>query len=210
MAKKGITTQKFVDIDEIKDKSILLKDGSLRGIIEIGSINFELKSSNEQAAIIEFFQNFLNSLDFSLQIVIMSRKLDIKDYLKTIEQKRDIEQNELMRIQMTDYIRFVEGLTELTNIMSKKFYVVVPYHVQELGVQKQGVLDSFKSIFSPSASVKKLDPEKFGEYQRQLLQRMDIVIGGLGALGLTPKPLEEKELKVLASGLYNPEAKEAK
>jgi len=210
MAKKGITTKKFVDIDELKDKSILLKDGSLRGVIEVGSINFELKSSSEQTAIIEFFQNFLNSLDFSLQIVIISRKLDIEEYLKIIEQKKDIEQNELMRIQMTDYVRFIQGLTELSNIMSKKFYVVVPYYVQELGTEKQGVLEGFKSIFSPSATVKKLDPEKFDEYQRQLLQRMDVVIGGLGALGLIPKPLEEKELTVLASGLYNPEAKEVK
>jgi type IV secretory pathway VirB4 component len=210
MAKKETTTQKFVDIEQVKDKSILLKDGSLRGIVEVGSINFDLKSGSEQTAILEFFQNFLNALDFSLQIAIISRKLDVEDYLKIIEQKKDVEQNELMRIQMTDYIRFVKGLTELSNIMAKKFYVVVPYHIQEMGMQKQGVMESFKSLFSPGTSAKKLDPEKFDEYQRQLLQRVDVVVGGLGALGLSPRILEEKELKVLASGLYNPEAKEAK
>jgi len=210
MAKKQAITQKLVEIEDIKDKSILLKDGSLRGLIEVSSINFDLKSSNEQTAIIEFFQNFLNSLDFSLQIAIVSRKLDIQEYLDIIKGKQEIEQNELMRIQMVDYIRFIQGLTELSNIMTKKFYIVIPYHIQELGVEKQGVMESFKSLFFPSKSAKKLAPEKFNEYQQQLIQRMNIVIGGLSALGLNPRILEEKGLKVLASGLYNPEAKEAK
>lgn len=210
MAKKQATTQKLIEIEDIKDKSILLKDGSLRGLIEISSINFDLKSRGEQTAIIEFFQNFLNSLDFSLQIAIMSRKLDIQEYLDIIRKKQEVEQNELMRIQMIDYIRFIKGLTELSNIMTKKFYIVIPYHIQELGVQKQGVMEGFKSLFSPSKTAKKLAPEKFNEYQQQLIQRMDIVVNGVGALGLRPRILEEKELKILASGLYNPEAKEAK
>jgi type IV secretory pathway VirB4 component len=211
MAKKdSATTKKFVDIEEVKDKSILLRDGSLRGIVEVGSINFDLKSASEQTAVIEFFQNFLNSLDFSLQIAVVSRKMDIGNYLKIIEQKKEIEQNELMRIQMTDYIRFIQGLTELSNIMTKKFYVVVPYHIQELGVEKQGLMEGFRSLFTPSKAAKKLDPEKFNEYQRQLLQRVDVVVGGLGALGLNPRILEEKELKLVVAGLYNPEAKEIK
>ena len=210
MAKKETTTQKFVDIEEIRDKSILLKDGSLRGLIEVRSMNFDLKSSSEQTAIIESFQNFLNSLDFSLQISVISRKLDVEEYLKIIEQKKGVEENELMRIQMTDYIRFIQGLTELSNIMSKKFYVVVPYYIQEIGIQKQGLIKGLKSLFSPSTTAKKLDPEKFSEYQRQLLQRMDVVIGGLGGLGLSPKILEEKELKVITAGIYNPKEKELK
>ncbi len=210
MAKKQAITQKLVEIEDIKDRSILLKDGSLRGLIEVNSINFDLKSGDEQTAIIEFFQNFLNSLDFSLQISVMSRKLDVEDYLDIIRQKQGVEQNELMRIQMVDYIRFIQGLTELSNIMTKKFYIVVPYYIQEFGAEKQGIMENFKSLFFPSKTAKKLDPEKFNEYQQQLIQRMDVVVGGVGALGLNPQILKEKELKVLASGLYNPEAKEAK
>jgi hypothetical protein len=128
--------------------------------------------------------------------------------LATLEQKKEIEENELMRIQTTDYIRFVKGLTELSNIMTKKFYVVIPYYIQELGLGKQGLMGSIKSIFSPSKTAKKLDSEKFDEYQSQLLQRVEVVASGLGALGLAPRLVEAKELKIIFQGLYNPGAKE--
>ena len=207
-AKDKKDTKKFVEIDDIKDRSILLKDGSLRGVLEVGSMNFELKSQDEQTAIIQYFQSFLNALDFSLQIAIISRKLNIDNYLATLEQKKEIEENELMRIQTTDYIRFIKGLTELSNIMTKKFYVVVPYYIQELGLGKQGLMGSVKSIFSPSKTAKQLPPEKFNEYQSQLLQRVEVVASGLGALGLTPRLVEAKELKTIFQGLYNPGEKE--
>ena len=201
-------TKQFVEIQDIRDKAIILRDGSLRGILEVGSINFELKSAEEQAAIIQYFQNFLNSLDFSLQIAVVSRQLNIDNYVKLLEQKKAVEQNELMKIQVGDYIRFVKGLTELANIMSKKFYVVIPYYVQELGVKKQGLLDSIKSIVSPSKTVSKLSEEKFNEYQRQLIQRVEVMLGGLGALGLKPRILEAEELKDVFFNLYNPQEKE--
>ena len=201
-------TKQFVEVEDIRDKAIVLKDGSLRGILEVGSINFELKSTEEQEAIIQYFQNFLNSLDFSLQISVISRRLNIDSYVQILEEKRAVEQNELMKIQIGDYKRFVTGLTELANIMSKKFYVVIPYHVQELGIQKQGLMDSVKSMFSPSKTVQKLSEEKFGEYQRQLIQRIEVVLGGLGALGLKPRILEAEELKDIFFNLYNPEEKE--
>lgn len=211
MAKKESqnNTKQFIEIEDIREKSVILKDGSLRGIIEVGSINFELKSGEEQTAIISYFQNFLNSLDFSFQIAVISRKLNIDKYLKTLDQMRAVEENELMKIQINDYARFTRGLTELANIMSKKFYVVIPYYVQELGVEKQGILEGIKSIISPSKTVRKLSPEKFKDYQRQLVQRVEVVMGGLGTLGLKPRMLEAEELKTLFFSLYNPEEKEA-
>lgn len=205
---KTSDTKKFVEIEDIRDRAVILRDGSLRGILEVGSINFELKSLDEQTAIISYFQSFLNGLDFSLQIAVISRKLNINNYLAILEQKKEIETNELMKIQTADYIRFIKGLTELTNIMTKKFYVIVPYYVQELGIQKQGLVGSLKSLLSPSRVVKKLSLEQFDEYQRQLLQRIEVVGAGLGALGLTPRIVEEKELKQIFLGLYNPREKE--
>src|SRR3989338_11647327 len=120
-----LNTKQFVDIHDIRDGVILLKNSSLRMLIEVNSVNFDLKSADEQTAIIRGFQNFINSLDFPLQITIQSRRLDIKGYLTKTEEIVNRIDNELLRIQGVEYLRFVRSLTELANIMSKKFYFVV-------------------------------------------------------------------------------------
>ena len=122
-------TKKFVEIQDIRENIIVLKNGSLRVVIEVSSINFDLKSSDEQVAIIQGFKNFLNSLDFPLQIVVHSRKLNINDYLSRTSQTVEGINNELLRIQGVEYVKFVRGVVELANVMSKKFYVVVPFYV---------------------------------------------------------------------------------
>ena len=129
--KKDLNTKQFVDIFDIKDNVVILKNGSLRLVLEASSVNFDLKSNDEQIAIVRAFQNFLNSLDFPLQIVLHSRKLNIQNYLQQTQQIVEKVDNELLRIQGIEYIRFLKGLTELANIMSKKFYVVVPFYATE-------------------------------------------------------------------------------
>lgn len=125
---KSATTRNFVEIAEIKDSVVVLKDGSLRSVVEVGSMNFELKSPDEQTAIITAFQDFLNSIDFSLQIVINSRRLDIKPYLNYLETLSQSIEHELLKIQAIEYSRFVKGLTELANIMSKKVLHRSPFY----------------------------------------------------------------------------------
>src|SRR5487761_2157035 len=121
------TTQQFVPVKEIRNGIIILKDGSYRGVLICSSINFGLKSAEEQHAITLGFQNFLNTLDFSIQIVINSRKMDLRPYLALLEEKAPEQKTELMRIQLREYIEFVRSFADQANIMTKSFYIVVPY-----------------------------------------------------------------------------------
>lgn len=202
------STKDFVVISEIRDNVALLKDGSLRSIIEVGSVNFDLKSLDEQTAIIAAFQNFLNSIDFPLQISINSRKLDIAPYMKSLEELAGKITNELMKIQAAEYSRFIRGLTELSNIMSKKFYIVIPLYVVETaaktGEKTKGFLDTFKSIVSPSKFVKSLTDQELQNYKIQLNQRIEYVIGGISGLGLEGRTLGKDELMNLYYSYYNP------
>lgn len=206
MAKKNqraATTKQFVEIRDIKDGVVILKDGSFRSLLEVGSINFDLKSGDEQKAVISAFQNFLNAIDFPIQIVIHSRKLDIKPYIDSLGKRIEKLDNELLRIQAFEYSRFVSGLTELANIMSKKFYVVVPFYLVEASVSKRGVLETIKTLIKPSAAVKKLTEDQFKTYKNQLMQRVELVQGGLVGLGLRIKMLKNEELKNIFYNLYN-------
>src|SRR3989338_2926156 len=126
-SKPGAVTQQFLDIAEIKEDTVVLKDGTLRSVILVSSINFSLKSPDEQEAIIGAYVQFLNGLDFPMQIVVQSRKLNINDYLMRLEERERDQKNELLKIQTADYRSFVKELVQLGDIMSKHFYIVVPY-----------------------------------------------------------------------------------
>jgi type IV secretory pathway VirB4 component len=203
--KKLQTTKDFVQIAEIRDSILVLKDGSLRSIVEVSSINFELKSADEQVAIIQGFQNFLNSVDFPLQIVVNSRKLDVGPYIKSLETLGGILKNELLKIQAAEYTRFVAGLTELTNIMAKKFYIVVPFHAVEAAAQtKAGLFGAIKSVVSPSKFIKALTEEEIENYKTQLGQRIGVIIEGLSGLGIETKTLAGDTLTNLFYSYYNP------
>src|ERR1700733_8687853 len=121
------STQDFVPVSEVRDGVVVLKDGGLRAILLASSINFALKSEDEQTAFIVQFQNFLNSLDFSVQIFVQSRMLDIRPYIATLEAAYKEQLDDLMRIQIREYIEFIKSFTEAANIMTKNFFVVVPY-----------------------------------------------------------------------------------
>ena len=204
------TTKSFVEVSEIRDSVLILKSGSMRMIIEVGSTNFALKSNDEQIAITSGFQNLINSVDFTLQIVVHSRKLNIDKYLQSLDELGPKLPSELLKIQAIEYSRFIKGLTELADIMSKKFYVVVPFYVIEstTGVGKRTFFDGIKSIFKPAEFVKNLSDQEFVGYKTQLEQRVELIMGNIVSMGLTVQLLHGDELKELFYGVYNPSGKE--
>jgi len=204
---ENLNTKQFVDIHDIRDGVILLKNSSLRMLIEVNSVNFDLKSADEQTAIIRGFQNFINSLDFPLQITIQSRRLDIKGYLTKTEGIVNQLDNELLRIQGVEYLRFVRSLTELANIMSKKFYLVVPFYLTEVVDSSKGVGERFKETFgSAKGKIREMTDQDFEVYKAQIKQRSDLLAAGLQEMGLTSKLITDNaELIKMFTSLYNPE-----
>ena len=200
------STKQFIEIQEIRDDVLIMKDGSLKQVIKVGSTNFELKSQDEQMAVLQGFRDFLNALDFSLEIAVMSRKLNINKYLAVLNELIENQQNELLRIQAVEYSRFVKELTQLANIMSKDFFVVVPFYIGPR--VKGGIKEMVKSIFKPSGIAKELTPEEFESYKLQINQRVNLVYENLAGLGLGAKVLEKEELTNLYYRLYNPESVE--
>lgn len=197
----GASTQKYVDVEEVKNGVIVLKNGSLRTILLVSSINFDLKSTEEQDAIIGQYQNFLNSLDFPVQIVISSRKLNVKPYLEFLKEKENQQTNELLRLQISEYVNFIKNLTEVSNIMSKFFYIVVPFSPVE--TKKGGIFEKMSSIFNPRQAVAQ-KRELFETYESQLWQRVDQVSAGLSGIGVNIAPLNTGETVELLYNSYNP------
>lgn len=203
--KKGLSAQKYLDISEIKDGVVLMKNGSMKAVLMVSSINFALKSIEEQDAIIYQYQNFLNSLDFSVQIVINSRQLNLDNYLQVLKDQEKKQMNELLRMQTASYIEYIQGLVKMANIVSKTFYVVVPFSVSE---SKGGVLSTLKSGGDSLKLVS--DRSTFEKYKDQLFQRVDHVIENLSGTGLRMTMLSTQELIELYYNLYNPEISEKK
>jgi len=196
------TTQQFLEIDKIKEGTVILKNKALRGIIMVSSINFALKSQEEQNATLYQFQTFLNSLDFPAEIVIQSRRLNITGYLdklKELEKKQEIE---LLKIQTEDYRKFIRDLIGGGSIMSKNFFVVVPFSLIEIPS-----LGHKKGSAAKEAAIV-LSEERFQQAKSQLWQRMEFVALGLRRCGLRCVPLNTTELIELFWSLYNPEEAE--
>jgi hypothetical protein len=203
-AKKARPTQDFIEIDEIRDGVVVLRDGSMRGILMASSINFALKSTDEQDAIILQYQNFLNSLDFSVEFFVQSRKFNIEPYLETLRERQKSEYNELLKIQISEYIEFVKTFVENANIVSKNFYAVVPFSPTPMD-KEQGILDTFGSLFKKKEGIGGgIDPERFQEFKTQLYQRMESVRQGLIHTGVRVVELNTDELIEVLFGLYNP------
>jgi hypothetical protein len=200
------SVQDKIDIAEIKDGLVVLKDGGLRAVLAVSSINFALKSVEEQDAITYQYQGFLNSLDFPVQIMISSRKFDISSYIETLTQKQKEQENELLRIQIGGYINFIKSMTELANIITETFYAVVPLAPMES--QKMGVMDKIGALIGTSRKTAEQEQQSFEELKTQLWQRISYVMGGLESLGLRAAALNNEELIELYYKMYNPEAKE--
>ncbi len=198
------TSQQFIPIQEIRDGVVILKGGEMRSVLICSSINFDLKSEDEQTAIISQYQSFLNSLDFSLQIFVQSRKFNVLPYLTTLEERLKGELNELIRVQIREYIQFVKSFTESTNIMSKQFFAVVPYTPSVFNTKKNGLAALVGKKSATTTANSKENMEQFEENRSQLEQRESVVVQGLSRLGVRTLRLGSEELVELFYKLFNP------
>lgn len=196
--------QNFIEIKEIKDGVAIMKDNSMKAVCACSSINFDLLSQTEQEALVARFQEFLNALDFPIQIIIASRHFQIDDYLNQIKELEKTQTNELLKIQTNEYINFIQSFVEFANIMSKSFYIIVPFSVIES--KQEGFFEKVKNIISSTKSSKqKFEIEKFNQYKTQLEQRVSMILDGLQGLGIKTIPLNDEQLTQLYFEFYNVE-----
>lgn len=196
------STQKYIPMREIRNDTVIMRDGTLRAILLVSSINFFLKSDDEQKGIIQGYTQFLNSFDFPLQIVIQSRKFDPSKYLLQLEKLEAAQTNDLLKLQMSDYRQFVGELVQMGNIMDKKFFLVVPYDA--LGDTKRGFFKKMTSLFSAPLDIL-LKQEQFLERKHTLDQRVDNIMSGLQSLSINAERLDTQSLIEVFYAIYNPD-----
>lgn len=192
------SSQNFVPVRDIRDNVVLLKNGQMNMVLLASSINFALKSTDEQASILRQFQSFLNTIDFSLQIYVQSRRLDIKPYMELLASRETDQYNDLMRIQLREYMNFVSTFVKEVDIMSKNFFVVIPYTPINVDIKA-----NISSIFGKQQSVIFSDT-LFAEHRIQLEQRVSMVEQGLNRLGVRTAALGNQELVELYYHTFNP------
>ena len=192
--------QKHLEIKEIKDGVVVLKNNGLRAILLCSSVNFALKSTEAQDALVYKYREFLNSLDFPIQIMVASRRFDIGPYVQVLQFREKEQENELLRIQTAEYIDFIKGLTEMANIMTESFYLVVPFNPAPIKA------NFFDKLFSRKNG--EIKEQEFLELKTQLWQRVEFIVSALSGCNLKAIPLNTEELIELFYKLYNPSAKE--
>jgi hypothetical protein len=205
----SLATQQFVNIESIENGVIRLAGGAYRKILIVSGMNFDLKSAEEQEMITYAFQGFLNSLDFTLQFFIHSRKLNIENYLKTVKDRENQEANELLKNQIFEYGEFVKSFVAQNAIMSKNFFVIVPFdpvRISEAGGKLKNKIFGLFGSKEPEGSQKQTDQE----YLEQLDQRVSGIVDGLNQIGLRTVPLNDAELSELFYNIYNPSTIEKK
>jgi len=199
--KPTVSTQKYLDISGIRNDCVILRDGTLRVVLLCSSVNFALKSEEEQKAVISTYVNFLNSLDWPIQIVVQSRKLNIEPYLEELSKKEREQTNELLKMQMRDYINYIRELVQLGEIMTRKFFLVISYN--PAGDKSRKFTDRLVDVFK-APSLIKMKREKFERYRAELFKKVDFVISGLSSMGINALPLDTQSLIELFYNIYNP------
>ncbi len=200
MPKTSAASQDFVAIKDIRDGVVILKNGQLCSVLLASSVNFALKSTDEQQAILQQFQNFINTLDFSLQIYVQSRRLNIEPYLAILATRETEQDNDLMRIQLREYIDFIRTFTTEVDVMSKNFFVVIPYSPAPINISK-----GLTSLFGGSPEkVAAPSDQQFEEHRVQLEQRVTLVVEGLSGVGVRTITLKTDDLVELFYHIYNP------
>lgn len=202
---KPASTQAHLHVAEIKEGIVILKDGSLRMILLASSINFALKSEEEQNAITIGYQNFLNSLSFPVQISMQSRRLDLEKYLQKLQIRFKEETNELIQLQINDYIAYIRKLITIANIMEKKFFVAIPFTPPK--IQSRTFFDK---LLRPTANIApSISEMEFKKYKEEISQRANIVANGLGTLGVRIISLSTQQIIELLYTSFNLEEAEA-
>ena len=204
--KISASTQKYLPFSEIKNDIVIMPDGSMRSVLLVSSVNFALKSEDEQNALVQGYVQFLNAFDFTMQIVVQSRRLRIDEYLDRVKEKEKKQKNELLRIQTGEYRRYVAELVKLGNIMTKKFYIVIPYH--PLADKKRGILARALEIVKPTTTLR-MSQERFQERRRELLKRVEHVQASLNSMGVLSVSLDTQSLIELYYNTYNPSVSES-
>ncbi len=202
MKEQSIATQQFVDIAEIKNGIVILKNGGMRRVLMVSGINFDLKSEEEQGIVLYAFQNFLNMLDFSMQFVVHSRKMNIDAYIDNLKIREEQEENELLRNQIAEYSEFIKSFVEQNAVMAKTFFAIVPYDPIQIAGAAADLLSGLK--FWEKKKEKNKKDEGEGQRTIQLNQRTEQVIDGLNQIGLRAVALNNEELIELFYNYYNP------
>lgn len=194
-------SQDFVPVKEVRDGVVVLKDGTLAMIVLVSSINLSLKSYDEQRATLLQFQSFLNTLDFPVEIVIQSRRYDVRPYILTLQNRLQEQTEQLLRVQTQEYIEFIQSFTDQVNIMRKSFFAVIPYTPPIL-TQQGGVVSKLLSAFSKKTAAD--TTADFEEQRTQLEQRVSVVEQGLSRVGVRAVGLGTQEVIELLYKTFNP------
>lgn len=199
-----LSTQTYLRISEIRENTLVLKNGGVRSVLRVSSINFNLKSEDEQNAIIYSYQGFLNTLEDPIQIVVRSKKLDIDNYLDDLRARAAKQTNPLLQKQTTEYAEYIQKLVEYADIMSKEFYVIVPHDPYR--AKDQSFLAKFFGYINAQESYAqiKLHRQEFDDLKKKLAQKVNSVKIGLENCGLKAEELTTKELIQLFYEINNP------
>jgi hypothetical protein len=203
------STQNTLSIAEIRDGIVIMNDGSFRSVVMVKSINFDLMSSQEQESVEFSYQGFLNSLYFPIQIFIRSQKVDLQPYIDKLDKIRTEHDNMLLALLMDDYIDYIDNLSQQTNIMDKKFYIVIPYFpttdVQKALTQSKNFFSGLSSMFSSKEQHIVINEAELEKAKTELRNRVQSVLGGLLQCGVQGLPLDTQELIELYYDTYNPD-----
>lgn len=204
------STQNTLQIAEIRDGIVIMNDGSFRSVVMVKSINFDLMSPQEQEAVENSYQGFLNSLYFPIQIFIHSQKIDLREYIAKMDKIRTEHDNMLLALLMEDYIQYMDRLSQETNIMDKKFYVVIPFFPvvdtsKEAIKQSKNFLEGFGNLFSKKEQHVTINEHDLENAKDELRNRVQAVLGGLQQAGIQGLALDTQELIELYYDTYNPD-----
>lgn len=203
------STQNTLQIAEIRDGIVIMSDGSYRSVVMVKSINFDLMSSQEQEAVEYSYQGFLNSLYFPVQIFVRSQQVDLQPYIEKLDKIRTEHDNMLLALLMEDYINYIDQLSQQTNIMDKKFYVVIPYFpevdVQKALSQSKGFITGLTKIFNSKEQKVVINEAELEKAKTELRNRVQAALGGLMQCGIQGLPLDTQELIELYYDSYNPD-----
>ncbi|MBT3835556.1 hypothetical protein HOF56_04920 [Candidatus Peribacteria bacterium] len=204
-ASEATAVQRFLPIAEIKQNTVLLKNGGMRAVVAVGSMNFSLKSEDEQQAIVTSYQQFLNTLSFPVQMLVRSTQLNVDAYIKDLEERAGKQENPLLKEQTLDYAKFIEKLVDVSEIMQKRFYCIVP--MDAAGAKSLSFFQKYMSWLTPGDTKEKALSRKrqFEESTTKLKDRVNMVETGLENIGVTTERLNTAELIELFYSAYNPQ-----